>query len=438
MRTPFIIKIPMGLRPWEADNWRAVSEALKMSISTTNKVDSPTAGLNAVKGKVLVDEYDSTPEYLENKIVEGSDIDFVQSNDGTGAKEIKVNLNVVTQAAEPSTITAGMLWHDTDARFGTPFNIGDGEPGIDYEVVFKGDTHEGSYTWMEDEDYLLCADDLLMSTAENIYFRDTAISINSADDGHLDLTADTTIDLNGVTLATDKIAFTQTDLNEYIDSLADGYIDYRATTGHRFGDGTNYAMFAADGKLTLTGTARVWKSVDINPQLVKLPGANPPAEDTIDGFGFHRYDRATEESVYITWIVPSDFCAGDASVRGFYGFVVDHAPVSPAAAENVRMGFEYKKIAEGEVFDFSTGTSSGYIDETIAADETAYIVHLTSTGTCTTTGWQPKDKILFRFYRDATAVEDTYDNEASAADNDVWVKAYHLEYLSDKLGGASS
>lgn len=38
----------------------------------------------------------------------------------------------------------------------------------------------------------------------------------------------------GVTLVTDKIALTQTDLNEYIDSLADGYMDYGATTAHRF------------------------------------------------------------------------------------------------------------------------------------------------------------------------------------------------------------
>ena len=128
---------------------------------------------------------------------------------------------------------------------------------------------------MEDEDYLLCADDLLMSTAENIYFRDTAISINSADDGHLDLTADTTIDLNGVTLATNKIAFTQTDLNEYIDSLADGYIDYRATTGHRIGDGTNYAMFAADGELTFVATARVLNAIWVDAGGIKAPGAKP-------------------------------------------------------------------------------------------------------------------------------------------------------------------
>ena len=38
----------------------------------------------------------------------------------------------------------------------------------------------------------------------------------------------------GAILAEDKIQFTQTDGNEYIDSLNSGYMDYGATTGHRF------------------------------------------------------------------------------------------------------------------------------------------------------------------------------------------------------------
>jgi hypothetical protein len=40
-------------------------------------------------------------------------------------------------------------------------------------------------------------------------------------------------DVNGITLARDKIAFTQADLNEYIDSLNDGYLDLNATTSVR-------------------------------------------------------------------------------------------------------------------------------------------------------------------------------------------------------------
>ena len=42
------------------------------------------------------------------------------------------------------------------------------------------------------------------------------------------------LEVNGDVLVKDKIAFTQDDKNEYIDSLNDGYMDYGATTQHRF------------------------------------------------------------------------------------------------------------------------------------------------------------------------------------------------------------
>lgn len=41
-------------------------------------------------------------------------------------------------------------------------------------------------------------------------------------------------EVQGASIFKDKVSFTQTDNNEYIDSLNDGYMDYGATTGHRF------------------------------------------------------------------------------------------------------------------------------------------------------------------------------------------------------------
>ncbi len=67
--------------------------------------------------------------------------------------------------------------------------------------------------------------------------------------------ADQTLRINAAGLITDKLAFTQIDGNEYIDSLADGYLDYRATTGHRFGDGTNETQILSDGDVVFVGTA---------------------------------------------------------------------------------------------------------------------------------------------------------------------------------------
>ena len=63
--------------------------------------------------------------------------------------------------------------------------------------------------------------------------------------------ANQSLRINASLLATDKVAFTQTDLNEYIDSLADGYMDYGATLGHRInvGGAYKYTLPVADGSV---------------------------------------------------------------------------------------------------------------------------------------------------------------------------------------------
>jgi hypothetical protein len=101
------------------------------------------------------------------------------------------------QAAEPTTPApfAGMIWFDTDATFGTPFTIGDGEAGVDYEIKVDGETNDGSFYWMEDEDYFKWVDHILLDTTTKLYLRDTDIYINSTDDGYLDLAANTGIRL---------------------------------------------------------------------------------------------------------------------------------------------------------------------------------------------------------------------------------------------------
>jgi len=204
------------------------------------------------------------------------------------------------------------------------------------------------------------------------------------------------------------------------------------------GDGgsEHYTEIKASGEINLHGTARVFKNVELTPANVGKPSTNPPDEGEYQGFQFHRFDRGTEEQVYYLWHVPDDFATGNASVKGHFGFFVENPP-SGGGDEAVVLGFEYKKISPGDTFDFSAGTSEGTLTTTITDGEAAYKWHETAEGMCTTTGWAAEDIILFRFYRDATNVNDTYDNEASSADNDVWVGIYHLQYLSDKLGKAT-
>ena len=87
---------------------------------------------------------------------------------------------------------------------GNTLTFGAATAGTDITVTFDGESNDGVFKWMEDEDYFEFSDDLLVASTEKLQFRDTAIYINSSTDGQLDLVADTeiqiaatTIDING-------------------------------------------------------------------------------------------------------------------------------------------------------------------------------------------------------------------------------------------------
>ena len=87
---------------------------------------------------------------------------------------------------------------------GNTLTFGAATAGTDITITFDGETSDGVFKWMEDEDYFEFSDDILVASTEKLQFRDTAIYINSSADGQLDLVADTeiqiaatTIDING-------------------------------------------------------------------------------------------------------------------------------------------------------------------------------------------------------------------------------------------------
>ena len=66
----------------------------------------------------------------------------------------------------------------------------------------------------------------------------------------------------GGALFSDKVSFTQTDNNEYIDSLNDGYMDYGATTLHRFNNPLTIANIKSGATQVAAGAAanELWKT----------------------------------------------------------------------------------------------------------------------------------------------------------------------------------
>jgi hypothetical protein len=181
-----------------------------------------------------------------------------------------------------------------------------------------------------------------------------ANSFNIKPTGNLLLGSDTDsttfkLQVTGTSLFKDKIAFTQTDGEEYIDSLADGYMDYRATTAHRFGDGTNYLQIDADGDLSLVGTAKYERHIQIPAVLSGTP-ANQPSDIDFGSAGGLQFASTPSQSVFTQWEVPDDWDGGDIY------FEVDWFPDSGATSgtDTVEWTIDYRSIAEGETITNGT------------------------------------------------------------------------------------
>jgi hypothetical protein len=103
--------------------------------------------------------------------VYGGSIKVTSSGAGTATDLVQSlgTLNVYGTAYSTSSGTIGG-YGDDDGVFNTRGNlmIGSGVAATDYAQTFDGETNDGTYTWMEDEDYFLFADDIYMNVGENI------------------------------------------------------------------------------------------------------------------------------------------------------------------------------------------------------------------------------------------------------------------------------
>lgn len=71
------------------------------------------------------------------------------------------------------------------------------------------------------------------------------------------------LNIQGQTLLNDKLMFTQVDGNEYINSLNDGYMDYYATTLHRFNQAIDINGNCEANTYSATGVAGIDQVVEI-------------------------------------------------------------------------------------------------------------------------------------------------------------------------------
>ena len=78
--------------------------------------------------------------------------------------------------------------------------FGAGTSGTDIVITFDGESNDGVFSWMEDEDYFKFSDDILINSTEMIMFGDSGTYIYQSADGVLDLVSDTEIEINATTI----------------------------------------------------------------------------------------------------------------------------------------------------------------------------------------------------------------------------------------------
>jgi len=215
----------------------------------------------------------------------------------------------------------------------------------------------------------------------SIYYDGTNLVVNPKEVGSGYLQVD------GQILATDKILFTQTDGNEYIDSLNDGYIDIGATTGIRllqntyltsdnqhlylgagndldlYHDGTD-SFIVTDAtqptdliidcgtEKTLELAEVVWDDLRTPVSQVRLSGSQPPTSTLYKGGEVLAFPSNADKTIYFNVQLPHKYKLGEDIE--FHIHYVLPTTGSGLGAENVKWDFTYAWADIGDAIPAET------------------------------------------------------------------------------------
>jgi hypothetical protein len=167
------------------------------------------------------------------------------------------------------------------------------------------------------------------------------------------------------------------------------------------------------------------KSFDIEPAITTR-GPSAPTLRTYQNFPVLDFDKSVVSQAYQHIEVPHDFMTAGLMQMHFTFFVE-----SPANA-TVIWGIEYKKLSEGDVFDFTAGTSTLTTTFTLQAADSTRQIYKSDSLVLNTSGWTSNDTIATRFYRDG--VTDTYAPAGASPTGAARLMNIHVEYASNRRG----
>lgn len=168
--------------------------------------------------------FDTTNKFIGIGTTPGRELDVVANDDSSASIRIK-------QSSDGNSAVALLEAVNSSSN---------------YIMMAKGcPSYTGGYNFSGDDGFLYnLTGNMVFQNVENL--SEMIWANNGSSTPHLKLGN------TGILQTYNKINFTQTDGNEYIDSLADGYLDLGATTGHRLLIGGTEQINLTDGKLAPT------------------------------------------------------------------------------------------------------------------------------------------------------------------------------------------
>lgn len=190
-----------------------------------------------------------------------------------------------------------------------------------------------------------------------------------------------------------------------------------------FGDGgtTNYASFASDGLLSLVGTARVKRLVNL-PISSATQGASAPSKMVVGNVPVFVFtSNPPEQSAFFAGSIPHDWSDGTDFTLQIYW-----APTT-AGAGDVVWKIEYSIIRpeNNELLTKATTTTTVTDSTQSLQDE----LLSTSEVTIAVNGSERHDLVSIKISRDVNNAADTYGSS-------VYLAELHLDIIIDKLGEA--
>jgi len=193
------------------------------------------------------------------------------------------------------------------------------------------------------------------------------------------------------------------------------------------GGATNYAQFAADGELTLAGTARVKKTIDMAGATFEI-GATAPSSNVVGTYLTWSYD--IDDDSVMTFELPHDWAVGtDLTIKVDWG--INRAYGTESA--EVQWNLAWSACPHDASESLAAPTHSGVLDpgdQNIPA--TANFLTRTTMGNISGASLSVEDEIGLQISR--VDIDDGADPGAAV---DPYITHLYIEYIADKLGEAT-